>query len=192
MREMAESVLRDAPSAQFALAGLSMGGYVCMEILRQAPHRVTRLSLLDTRARPDDAEETRRRLELMRLAKTARGFTPVTNRMLPLLVHPSRVKDKVLVRTIREMAERIGVDGYLRQQTAIIARPDSRLDLRKIRVPTLILCGGQDAITPVDMHEEMAAIVPGSKLAVLEECGHLSTLERPDAVNAALRDWLAG
>jgi pimeloyl-ACP methyl ester carboxylesterase len=191
LREMAESALRDAPSARFALAGLSMGGYVCMEILRQAPHRVTRLALLDTRARPDDPEETLRRHELMRLAQTARGFTPVTNRMLPLLVHPARVKDEALVRTIREMADRIGVEGYLRQQQAIIARPDSRLDLRKVRVLTLVLCGRQDAITPLDMHEEMASIIPGAKLVVIEDCGHLSTLERPDEVNAALRDWLA-
>lgn len=191
MPEIAEAVLRAAPSARFALAGLSMGGYVAMEIMRQSPHRVTRLALLDTRARPDTAEETARRLELMRLAQTAKSFTPVTRRMLPLLVHPSRVKDAPLVRTVREMAERTGVEGYVRQQKAIMSRADSRFDLRKVRAPTLLLCGRQDAITSLDMHEEMASIIPGAKLVVIEDCGHLSTLERPDEVNAVLRDWLA-
>ena len=191
MPEIAEAVLRAAPSARFALAGLSMGGYVAMEIMRQSPHRVTRLALLDTRARPDTAEETARRLELMRLAQTAKSFTPVTRRMLPLLVHPSRVKDAPLVRTVREMAERTGVEGYVRQQKAIMLRADSRFDLRKVRAPTLLLCGRQDAITSLDMHEEMASIIPGAKLVVIEDCGHLSTLERPDEVNAVLRDWLA-
>ncbi|MEX0958344.1 MAG: alpha/beta fold hydrolase [Burkholderiales bacterium] len=191
MPEMAEAVLRAAPSARFALAGLSMGGYVAMEIMRQSPHRVTRLALLDTRARPDTAGETARRLELTRLAQTAKSFTPVTRRMLPLLVHASRVKDAPLVRTIREMADRTGVEGYVRQQKAIMSRADGRFDLRKVRAPTLVLCGRQDAITSLEMHEEMASIIPGAKLVVIEDCGHLSTLERPDEVNAALRDWLA-
>lgn len=190
MPEMAEAVLRAAPSARFALAGLSMGGYVAMEIMRQAPHRVTRVALLDTRARPDTPEETARRLELMRLAQTAKGFTPVTRRMLPLLVHPSRVKDETLARTIREMADRIGVEGYVRQQRAIMSRADSRFDLRKVRAPTLVLCGREDAITSLDMHEEIASIVPGAILEVIDACGHLSALERPAQVNAALRRWL--
>lgn len=191
MREMAQDVLRDAPFERFALAGLSMGGYVCMEIMRQAPHRVTRLALLDTRAGADDPGESARRRDLMDLARRARGFTPVTRRMLPLLVHPSRTGDESLVEVIREMADRVGLEAYLRQQQAIISRPDSRADLRRVRVPALVLCGRQDAITPLALHEEMAAIIPGSKLVVIEDCGHLSTLERPDAVNAALRQWLA-
>jgi pimeloyl-ACP methyl ester carboxylesterase len=187
---MAAAVLREAPVERFALAGLSMGGYVAQEMMRQAPRRVERLALLDTRARPDEPEETERRRALMELAQRERGFVPVTNRMLPLLVHPSRVKDEPLVRTVREMAERVGVAAYLRQQTAIIARPDFRASLASIRCPTLVLCGREDALTPLAFHEEIAAAIPGAELTVIESCGHLSTLERPEEVNAALGAWL--
>jgi pimeloyl-ACP methyl ester carboxylesterase len=189
--EMAAAVLREAPVERFALAGLSMGGYVAQEIVRQAPRRVERLALLDTRARPDEPDETQRRHALMELAQREGGFAPVTNRMLPLLVHPARVKDEPLVRTIREMAERVGLAAYLRQQSAIIARPDFRPLLPSIRCPTLVLCGRQDALTPVVFHQEIAAAIPGAELEVIEACGHLSTLERPAEVNAALRAWLA-
>lgn len=190
IREMGSAVLDDAPFSGFALAGLSMGGYVAMEVMRRGAQRVTRLALLDTRATPDMPEESERRRELIRLAQTERGFTPVTNRMLPLLVHPSRVRDAPLVRIIRDMAERTGIDGFVRQQTAIIGRPDSRVDLKEVNVPTLILCGREDAITPLARHQEMAALIPGSELTVVAACGHLSTLERPVEVNRALRAWL--
>ena len=187
---MAARVLAEAPAQRFALAGLSMGGYVAMEIMRQAPERVTRLALLDTRATLDTPEERARRHELMRLAQTEHGFTPITTRMLPLLVHPARAKDEPLIRVIREMAERIGVEGYLRQQNAIISRPDFRPDLRRIEGPTLVLCGRQDVLTPLEKHEEIARLIPTARLVIIEECGHLSTLERPYEVNVALRDWL--
>src|SRR5215510_6031912 len=112
---MGTRVLAEAPAPQFALAGLSMGGYVAMEIMRQAPQRVTRLALLDTRATLDTPEETTRRHEFMRLAQTERGFTPITTRLVPLLIHPERIKDEPLVRVIREMADRVGVEAYVRQ-----------------------------------------------------------------------------
>jgi pimeloyl-ACP methyl ester carboxylesterase len=190
LADMADAILHGAPFERFALAGLSMGGYVAMELMRRAPQRVTRLALLDTRAAPDTPEESERRRELIRLAQTARGFTPVTNRMLPLLVHPSRLKDAPLVQVIRDMADRTGIDGFVRQQTAIIGRPDSRPGLKDIAVPALVLCGREDAITPLARHQEMAGLIPVASLVVIETCGHLSTLEQPAAVNQALRDWL--
>jgi pimeloyl-ACP methyl ester carboxylesterase len=110
--------------------------------------------------------------------------------MLPLLVHADRIKEAPLVEVIRGMAERVGVDGYVRQQTAIMGRRDSRDDLRLISCPALVLCGRQDLLTPLAMHEELAALIPGARLVVIEHCGHLSTLERPDEVNGALREWL--
>ena len=189
---MAARVLAEAPAQRFALAGLSMGGYVAMEIMRQAPQRVTRLALLDTRSTLDAPEETARRHELMRLAQTERGFTPITTRMLPLLVHPARARDEPLVRVIREMAERIGVEAYLRHQNAIMWRPDFRPALRRIECPTLVLCGRQDALTPLEKHEEIVRLIPTARLAIIERCGHLSTLERPYEVNVALRNWLVG
>jgi pimeloyl-ACP methyl ester carboxylesterase len=188
--EMAAAVLREAPAERLVVAGLSMGGYVAQEMVRQAPRRVERLALLDTRARVDEPEETQRRYAMMELAQQEGGFAPVTSRLLPLLVHPERVKDEPLVRTIREMAERVGLAAYLRQQAAIIGRPDFRPLLSSIRCPTLVLCGRQDALTPVAFHEEIAGGVAGAELRILEECGHLSTLERPAEVNAALRQWL--
>ncbi len=188
--DMAARVLRDIPANEFALAGLSMGGYVAQEILRQAPHRVQRLALLDTRSRPDEPAETERRRLLMALAQSERGFTPVTTRLLPLLIHPARVSEESLVTVIREMAERVGVDAFLRQQRAIIARPDFRPGLGLIECPTLLVCGRQDALTPVEFHQEMADGIPGARLEIIEDCGHLSTLEKPQAVNALLRDWL--
>jgi pimeloyl-ACP methyl ester carboxylesterase len=190
MEGMARRVLEEAPAPSFALAGLSMGGYVAMEIMRQAPERVTRLALLDTRARLDTPEDLERRLQMMKLAQTERGFAPITSRMLPLLVHPSRLGDARLVDAIRGMAERTGIPAYLRQQRAIMSRADFRPALSQVRCPVLVLCGREDALTPLALHAEIAGLVAGAKLSIVEQCGHLSTMERPDEVNAALLEWL--
>lgn len=187
---MATAALANAP-ARFALAGLSMGGYVAQQIMRQAPERVGKLALLDTSARADSAEQTVRRRGLIELAQKGR-FKGVTPRLLPLLIHADRLEDKKLTDIIMAMAEHVGMDGFLRQQKAIMGRPDGRADLAKIAVPTLVLCGRQDALTDLSLHEEIHAGVSGSRLVVVEECGHLSTLERPAEVNMAMREWLVG
>jgi pimeloyl-ACP methyl ester carboxylesterase len=188
MAGMARSILRDAPP-QFALAGLSMGGYVSLEIMRQAPERVQRLALLDTSARPDTPEQTASRRTLMNMCETGE-FKGVTPRLLPRWIHPSRLGDKALTETVMTMTGRVGRDAFLSQQTAIIGRPDSRPGLSRIHCPTLVLCGHEDEATPVEHHREMAADIPNARLVVVPECGHLSTLERPAQVNAALRSWL--
>jgi len=188
---MARRVLSAAPFERFALAGLSMGGYVALEIMRQRPQRVERLALLDTRARPDSADELERRRTLIRIAQSAKSFAPVQKRMLPPLVHSSRLNDARLVQVIDEMAARTGLDAYMRQQAAIMSRPDFRAALPAIACPTLVLCGRQDAITLLSLHEEIAAAIKGAQLVVLEECGHLSTLEKPEEVSAAMREWLS-
>ncbi|MEQ1880600.1 MAG: alpha/beta fold hydrolase [Burkholderiales bacterium] len=190
MQAMGEFVLREAPWKEFALAGLSMGGYVALETLRQAPGRVKKLALLDSRARPETPADSDRRRQLMALAQSARGFAPVNSRMMPLLVHPDRIKDEPLVQGIRDMAERVGVEAYVRQQQAIMSRIDFRPRLKDIRVPTLVLCGRQDQLTPLDCSEEMAGAIPGAKLVVIEDCGHMATLERPAEVNTAMREWV--
>jgi len=189
MAGLARAALAGAPE-RFALAGLSMGGYVALEIMRQAPQRVLRLALLDTSARPDTPEQLKRRRGLLALARRGR-FQGVTPRLLPLLVHPDRLEEPELTGIIMAMAERIGRDAFLRQQTAIMGRPDSRPGLGRISCPTLVVCGRQDALTPLDRAEELSASILGARLRVIEHCGHLSSLEQPDAVNDALAEWLA-
>jgi pimeloyl-ACP methyl ester carboxylesterase len=185
---MARRALAAAPPS-FALAGLSMGGYVAQEIMRQASERVSKLALLDTSARADTPEQTARRRGLIELSEKGQ-FKGVTPRLLPLLIHPARHEDKPLTDVVTGMAEQVGKEAFLRQQKAIMGRPDGREDLRRIACPTLVLCGRQDALTPLALHEEIAGLVPGAKLQVVDDCGHLSTLEKPLTVTAALRQWL--
>ena len=186
--DMARTVLKAAPET-FALAGLSMGGYVAHEIMRQAPDRVTRLALLDTSARADTPGQSERRRAF--IEQTRHGdFKGVTSRLLPMLIHPDRLEDGDLTETITAMAEGVGREAFLRQQNAIMHRPDGRRDLSAIHCPTLVLCGRQDALTPLAGHEEMADGIPDSTLVVIEDCGHMAPLERPRAVSAVMRYWL--
>ena len=185
---MAEAVLAMAPE-KFALAGLSMGGYVSLEIMRRAPERVTKLALLDTSARSDTEEQSRRRHHFIQLTREG-GFDEVISTLLSLFVHPDRMQDEQLCNNIKEMNRRVGPEIFMRHQAAIMGRPDSRNDLSKIRCPTLILCGRQDALTPLEVHEEMSSTIPKARLAIIEDCGHMTTMERPHAVTALLRDWL--
>lgn len=190
MEGMARRVLEEVPYERFALAGLSMGGFVALAIMRAAPQRVDRLALLDTHARPDAPERTRERLEYMALAQSEGGFTAINRNLMRRLIHPSRFTDAALLRAIDAMADRVGIPGYLNQQRAVISRPDSRPHLGSIACPTLVLCGREDILTPLALHEEMAEAIPGAHLVIVDECGHMSTMEQPAAVNAALRAWL--
>jgi pimeloyl-ACP methyl ester carboxylesterase len=185
---LAADVLATAPP-RFAVAGLSMGGYVALEIVRQAPERIMKLALLDTNARADTDKQRRRRRGLMTLADRGE-FRGVTPRLLPMLIHPDRIGEEALTGEVMAMAERVGRDAFLRQQKLIMDRPDSRLWLSSIQLPTLVLCGRQDAISTLEMHVEMAGAIPGARLAIVEECGHLASLERPHATTALMRDWL--
>jgi pimeloyl-ACP methyl ester carboxylesterase len=148
---MAAAMLAEMPE-YFSLVGLSMGGYVAQEIMRQAPHRVGRLALLDTSARADSDEQHARRRGLIELAGKGH-FKGVTPQLLPQLIGRDRLTDTALVDTIMAMAERVGHDAFLRQQTAIMGRPDGRADLGRIACPTLVLCGRDDAVTPFALHE---------------------------------------
>ncbi len=174
----------------FALAGLSMGGYVAMEAMRQAPERVTRLALLDTTARPDDGEAVARREKLIGFAEGGR-FDDVHVFLWQKLVAPRHLADKDLEREVRGMMAETGAAAFVRQQRAIIGRADSRPTLPGIAVPTLVLVGEEDGITPPEVAREMAALVPGAELVVVPGAGHLTTMEDPQAVNAAMGRWLA-
>ena len=187
--DMARRVLDTAPE-RFALGGLSLGGYVVLEVLRQAPHRVERVALMDTSARPEHVEQTARRSALLALAEDE-GFDAALQVLWPREVAPTRADDPVLHDRFLAMGRRCGEEVFARQTHAIIERADSRGDLAGVRQPALVLCGREDAITPLDGHEEMAALLPHARLVVLEDCGHLSTWEQPEAVTVALRRWLA-
>lgn len=190
MAAVAHDVLIDAPFASFALAGLSMGGYIALEIMRQAPQRVARLALLDTAATADLPEQTQRRMDFIALAERGH-FDRVTETLLPVLVHSSRLGERWLRDTITAMAGNIGAEAFVRQEYAIMSRADSLGLLATIACPTLVVCGRQDALTPLIRHREMTAGIAHAQLEVIEECGHLSTLEKPAEVNAALRRWVA-
>ena len=188
MAAIAADILAQAPP-RFALAGLSMGGYVAFEILRMAPERVERLALLDTSPRPDAPEQSERRRGLMaRLDLEA--FEAVIEPVLRGLPAPARREDEALFQTNLRMAQAVGPDGFRRQTRAIIGRADSRPDLAGISIPTLVLVGDQDAVTPPEIAREMADAIPDARLSVIADSGHVSTLEQPETVTAALIDWL--
>ncbi len=188
MDGMAQRIL-DGVNGSFSLAGLSMGGYVAFEVMRRAPRRVDRLALLDTGARADTPEQTTRRRDLIKLADRGE-FKAVSPKLLPLLIHLDRLSDAALVAEILAMADSVGKDAFLRQQNAIMRRADSRPGLSAIECPTLVVCGREDVLTPPDLSVEIAGLIPGAELVLVEDCGHLSTMECPEEINAALRNWM--
>jgi len=185
---MAETALAAAPTT-FALCGFSMGGYVAFEIFRRAPTRVERIALIDTQAAPDSPESRTRRQAFIEQTRLGR-FHGVHPTLLPQIIHPTRLKDAAVTQPILDMAKEIGGDGFVRQQQAILGRPDSRPLLVEIEVPTVVIVGRQDMATPLPRSQQMAADIANAQLVILEECGHVSPLERPAEVSAALRRWL--
>jgi pimeloyl-ACP methyl ester carboxylesterase len=166
-----------------------MGGSIAFEILRQAPERVAKVALLNTNARPDEPKRSERRDRQIAMARDGR-FAEVADALLPLFLHRSRHDDEDLRWAVHIMADETGPEAFIRQQTALKARPDSRPGLAAIGCPALVLVGDGDELTPPVLSQEMAAAIPGARLVVVPECGHLSTLERPEAVNRALIEWM--
>ena len=189
MAAIAAAILAQAPP-RFALAGLSMGGYIAFAMLRLAPERIARLALLDTAARPDLPEQKAGRDKLIGMAEAGK-LSDVVEMLTPRFLHRSRQNDEALKRVVREMAAETGAEAFVRQQKAIMSRPDSRPLLAGIRCPTLVLVGEGDELTSPELAKEIAGGISGAKLVVVPDCGHLSTLEKPEAVSAALSEWLA-
>ncbi|WP_226637652.1 alpha/beta fold hydrolase [Novosphingobium profundi] len=184
---MARRILAAAPP-RFALAGFSMGGYVAMEIWRQAPERVSRIAFLDTSAGADDADAARLRQAAITTARK-RSLEAVLRGSLRRLVHPDA--ERTTAEAVVAMALGVGLETYANQQRAIMARPDSHADLARINVPALVLAGAQDKLTPPQRARDIAAHTPGARLELVEQCGHMAPMEQGAAVTVHLRDWLA-
>jgi len=187
---IARRLLAAAPP-RFALAGLSMGGYTAFEVMRAAPDRVVRLALLDTSARADFPEQSERRRAQIALARDGH-FAEVLEPLFLSWVHRSHRTNTTLREIVWRMAEDTGPDAFVRQQTAIMTRPDSRPGLAAIRCPTLVLVGDGDEATPPERATEIANGIAGARLVTVPESGHLSTLDQPQRVTRALVEWLGG
>ena len=190
---MAEQVLAAAPTPTFAVAGHSMGGRIALEMLRLAPERVERLALLDTGIHPlapgeAGAKERAGRMALLALAR-AQGMRVMGAQWARGMVHPS-VPGTPLFDAVLDMLERSSPDQFAAQINALLTRPDAADVLPQIACPTLVLCGREDIWSPPEQHQAIAAAIAGATLCVIERCGHMATVERPDEVNAALVAWL--
>lgn len=189
IRDMAQAVLDTAPQ-KFALAGLSLGGIVAMEVLRKAPDRVTRLALMDTDPQSDTPDIAASRELLIARARGGRLEDVLRDAVPPQVLAPgpqrATVQDLFL-----KMGMAAGTDCFVSQSRALQRRPDQQGTLRRISVPTLVMCGEHDRLCPPRRHEFMAGLIPGATLAVLPDAGHLPTLEAPDACLDALQNWLA-
>ena len=188
MEAIARRILDGAPD-QFVLVGLSMGGYISYEIIRQAPKRVRGLVLIDTSARADRPDQTAVREGTIELAHSE-GIAAVINEFLKVFIAAGRQDDKELTSTVRAMAKATGVAAFERQQRAIMGRSDAFQLLATLHCPTLVLCGDEDVLTPPKLAEEIDSAVPGAELEIIEGSGHLATLERPQAVSRALNRFL--
>jgi len=188
IKSIASNILESAPET-FSLCAHAMGGFIAFEIIRIAPQRVERLALLDTLATPDFPEQIARRHAYTKLLEQGE-FLDIVQTRIPMLLHPDRVSDAPLISTILEMARDTGQDKFVIQQKAIMSRRDSRPDLGKINAVTLVLAGDADGIVSIERTRELADGIPHAKLVLIEGCGHLAPLEKPDAVSKALLQWM--
>lgn len=181
--------LAQMPADRFALAGLSLGGMLAVEMMQIAPERVTTLALLDTGVRSQNEAERAVRRARIRLADEGH-FELVLGMQMTRFIPAYRLPDKALVDEVMTMCGEIGVEIYRFQEELAAIRSDRRPDLPRIGCPTVVVCGRDDAATPLFLSEEMTAAIPGAKLVVIEQCGHLVTMEKPAETNAILRRWL--
>ena len=188
MAALAAEVLAHAPP-RFALAGLSMGGILAMEILAQAPERIARLALLDTNPRGELPEVQARRAPQIAAVQAGHLREVMRDEMKPNYLVDGPSKQAVLDLCM-DMAMDLGPQVFVNQSLALRDRPDQQDTLRRVRVPVLILCGREDKLCPVERHDLMHSLIPGSTLAIIEGAGHLPVLEQPEETTAALARWL--
>jgi pimeloyl-ACP methyl ester carboxylesterase len=187
---IAQTILADSPE-RFTLVAHGMGGFVAFEIMRTAPQRVGKLALFATLASADTPAQTERRMGYLRLVESGK-FAQVVEERIPMMIPEDRRGEAKLVDLVRKMALDTGAETFLRQQRAIMGRIDSRPRLNEIRCPTLLVYGAHDKIGNMGYQEEMRDGIPGARLEVLEDAGHLIPIERPERANTLLRDFIAG
>ena len=190
---MAEAIIASAPE-RFAIAGHSMGGRVAFEVFRRVPRRVQGLALLDTAyaprpAGPEGDDEGAKRHALLDIARR-NGTRTMGAVLVQKMVHRDRLFETPLLDAILDMFGRKSCDTFAAQIKALLERPDAGPLLAEIQCPNMVLCGRQDTWSTVEVHEQMAARIPKSRLVVIEDCGHMSTMERPEEVTAAMKEWL--
>lgn len=188
--KMAAAVLDRAPE-RFALAGLSLGGFTAFEILRRAPERIMRLALVSTTAGGDAPERLAARKTQIDAVRSGR-FDEVVEGFLKVLQSPAHPWSPAVLETVRQMIYEAGPDCFFRQQDAMRNRVEMRDSLAAISCPTIVIHGRDDQSWPLENGEELAQLIPGARLSVIENCGHFPTLDQPEQTNAALRDWLLG
>jgi pimeloyl-ACP methyl ester carboxylesterase len=186
---MAARILQDAPD-EFVVLGTSMGGYVALELVRQAPHRVSALVLVSTTARPDTAEQVESRRKQSAMVEGG-AFAAFVDAAFPGVVAAEHENDPMLLEHWRAMARVVGADAFLRQQTAVVSRVDSRPLLPTITCPTLVVHGADDRLIPSETSVEIAAAIPKSQLTFIEDAGHFLFGEQPAATVAAIAEFLA-
>ena len=189
IEEMADAALAQMDGT-FSVLGFSMGGYVALEVARRAPDRVEGLALVSTSARPDTPEKKQARAELVNLSKIGK-FKGVTPRLLPRFFSEASLQDETKTSIVLKMGADIGQENFMRQQQAIMSRRDQRPYLPSFDKPSVVICGTKDILTPPEDSQEMASLLPQADLLLLDEIAHMSTLEAPDDVNNALRQWHA-
>ncbi len=189
IEEIASTILMESPH-KFALAGLSMGGIIAMEILRRAPERVTRICLMDTNPLAETPQSAAAYEPMIVGIKSGRMMDMIRGFLKPEFLAPGPGRMAVLAR-MQEMAESLGPEVFMRQIRALQRRRDQQAVLRKCRVPALVMCGAHDGLTPPKRHEFMAELIPYAKLSIVETAGHVPTLEAPEVVNGLLTEWLS-
>ena len=187
--DMAQALLQEQ-AGDLILCGASMGGILAMQAVRQAPDRIKGMALLGTNARPETPDMAKLREAAIGFFKQGR-IREVLTVNLPMAFHPSLAKDEVLTQTYLDFVLDAGPEQLIRQNRAIMSRPDARLHLPQAKCPTLVLCGDADQLTPPECSREIAALIPGAELVMISRCGHMLTMERPEEVNSALLEWLA-
>ena len=179
------------PPGRFAVAGFSLGGYVALEVCRQAKERIAGLALLDTGARTDAEEAKQARTRMVQaMGSGAATLDQIAAGFAARVVHNSHLNDLNLLRLLADMAKAVGSEGFAKQQQAAMDRRDNRELLKELQVPALVLCGREDQVTPLALSEEMSNLLPDAELVIVETAGHMTTLEQPDAVKAAVAGWL--